>query len=310
MAKRLSVPRLRKGARLRVISPASYPQPDRLRSGIETLRGMGFEVSIGRHALDKFNGCFAGDAEARIEDLHDAFLDRSVDAIVSSRGGYGTNYLLGRIDLDLIRQNPKPLLGYSDLTAIQAWLLDEIGLPSFHAPMAAADFSVFGGVEPDSLLAAVEGRCWSLGEDAGLRTIYPGKAAGILYGGCLTLLAASMGTPYEPRTEGKLLFLEDLNVKLYQLDRLLRQMLLGGKLSGVTGIVFGEMPGCLAEGQTQADLDALVLRVLADLDVPIAAGLRSGHVSRANVTLVFGVEAELDLNRNPALTFLEPATCS
>jgi muramoyltetrapeptide carboxypeptidase len=308
-ASRLRLSSVPRGARIAVVSPASYPQPDRLAKGAEALRRLGFEPVIGKHALSKANGYFAGAAEERVEDLHAAFLDPAVRAILCSRGGYGTNYLLDLLDLDLIRQNPKPFLGYSDMTTIQTWLLDQLGLTAFHAPLVAGDFASDDGVETESFLAAIGGSRWTLDANAGLRTLRPGKATGVLYGGCLTLLAASLGTPWAPRTEGKLLFLEDLNVRPYQLDRLLRQMILAGKFEGVVGVVFGEMFNCLAPGQDSAFLDEMILRVLENVDGPIAIGLRSGHVSHRNVTLAFGVEAELDLEDEPRLAFLEPATC-
>lgn len=300
--KKLSVAPIGKGAHLRVVSPASSPWPERLKRGAEALRELGFAVTLGRHALETAGGGFAGSVDARLDDLHTAFRDPSVDGIISSRGGYGANYLLGRVDLHLVRANPKPFLGYSDLTILQTWLLDTVGLPAFHAPMAAVDFAEPGGVDQAGFMAALGGQGQHFAAEDGLRVLRPGRASGILYGGCLTLLAASMGTPYEPRTEGSLLFLEDLHVKLYQLDRLLRQMLLGGKFSGVAGVIFGEMTQCLAPEETMTDLDAVILRVLEPLGLPIAAGLRSGHVSRRNVTLVFGVPAELDLVGSPHLT--------
>ncbi len=147
-----------------------------------------------------------------------------------------------------------------------------------------------------------------MGEASGLRTLQPGKATGILYGGCLTLLVASLGTPYAPRTEGKLLFLEDRDVKPYQLDRLLRQMILAGKFEGVTGIIFGEMLDCVAPGQKPGISGRGHPAGVGLVPGPIAIGLRSGHVSRRNVTLAFGIEAELDLVRAPVLSFLERAT--
>jgi muramoyltetrapeptide carboxypeptidase len=304
----LTIPAVRRGSRVAVISPASYPQPDRLAKGVETLGHLGFLPSVGRQALSKANHYFAGSALARLEDLHAAFLDPAVGAIFCSRGGYGSNYLLGGLDLGLVREHPKPFIAHSDMTCIQTWLLDQIGLVSFHGPMVAGDFSVPDGVDEPSLLDALGGERWFVGEASGLRTLIPGRATGVLYGGCLTLLAASLGTPYAPRTEGKLLFLEDRDVKPYQLDRLLRQMILAGKFAGVTGIIFGEMLDCVAPGQKNSILDEVILRVLDWFQGPIAIGLRSGHVSRRNVTLAFGIQAELDLVRAPLLSFVERAT--
>jgi muramoyltetrapeptide carboxypeptidase len=304
----LTIPAVRRGSRVAVISPASYPQPDRLAKGVEALGQLGYFPSVGRQALSKANHYFAGSAQARLDDLHAAFLDPAAGAIFCSRGGYGSNYLLGSLDLGLVREHPKPFIAHSDMTCIQTWLLDQIGLASFHGPMVAGDFAAPDGVDEPSLLAALGGERWFVGEASGLRTLIPGKATGVLYGGCLTLLAASLGTPYAPRTEGKLLFLEDRDVKPYQLDRLLRQMILAGKFAGVTGIIFGEMLDCVAPGQQNSILDDVILRVMDWFQGPIAIGLRSGHASRRNVTLAFGIQAELDLVRAPLLSFLERAT--
>jgi muramoyltetrapeptide carboxypeptidase len=304
----LTIPAVRRGSRVAVVSPASYPQPDRLAKGVEALGQLGYFPSVGRQALSKANHYFAGSAQARLDDLHAAFLDPAAGAIFCSRGGYGSNYLLAGLDLGLVREHPKPFIAHSDMTCMQTWLLDQIGLVSFHGPMVAGDFAAPDGVDEPSLLAALGGERWFVGEASGLRTLIPGKATGVLYGGCLTLLAASLGTPYAPRTEGKLLFLEDRDVKPYQLDRLLRQMILAGKFAGVTGIIFGEMLDCVAPGQQNSILDDVILRVLDWFQGPIAIGLRSGHASRRNVTLAFGIQAELDLVRAPLLRFIERAT--
>jgi muramoyltetrapeptide carboxypeptidase len=305
---RLPIPAVTPPSKVAIVSPASYPQAETLARGIEAIRELGYLPQLGPNALNKAGGYFAGTAPERLLDLHAAFADREVRAIVCSRGGYGSNYLLHGIDLDLIRANPKPLICYSDMTCMQTWLLDRIGLTSIHGPMAAADFSHKDGVDLVSFRAALAGELWSLGEQAGLRILRPGKASGVLYGGCLTLLAASLGTPYAPQTEGKLLFLEDLAVKPYQLDRLLRQMLLAGKFDRVVGIIFGEMLQCVPPAQNPELMDEMILRILGPLAIPIAIGLRSGHVSRCNVTLAFGIMAELDLTAEPRLSFLEPAT--
>ena len=304
----LTIPAVRRGARVSVISPASYPQPDRLALGVESLTRMGYLPSVGRQALSKANHYFAGSAQARLEDLHAAFLDPTVGAILCSRGGYGSNYLLSRVDLGLLREHPKPFVAHSDMTCMQTWLLDQIGLISFHGPMVAGDFSRPDGVDDISLQSALGGERWFVDETSGLRTLLPGKANGVLYGGCITLLAASLGTPYAPRTEGKLLFLEDRDVKPYQLDRLLRQLILAGKFEGVTGIIFGEMLDCVAPGQNPGMLDEVILRVFDWFQGPIGIGLRSGHVSRRGVTLAFGIAAELNLVRAPLLSFVERAT--
>jgi muramoyltetrapeptide carboxypeptidase len=133
---------------------------------------------------------------------------------------------------------------------------------------------------------------------------------GILYGGCLSIIASLIGTPFEPRTEGTLLFLEDTGAKPYQIDRMLWQMRQAGKFDGVRGIIFGEMLDCTSPGAPEELLDETILHFFGDFDGPIAIGLRSGHVSRHNVTLTFGVEAELRTTGEPQLCFMEPAVAA
>lgn len=296
------------GARIAIVAPASSAQPERITRGIEALRGLGYDAFAAEHAYGKHPPYFSGSAEDRLADLHLAFADPTVAAIICARGGFGSNYLLADLDLDLIRSHPKPFFAYSDMTTLQTWLLDQTGLVAFHGPMCAADFSLQNGVHLESFTAAITGSSFAVGTELGMRVLRPGRTRGTLYGGCLSILAASLGTPYAPQTEGKLLFLEDRGEKPYRIDRLLRQMVLSGKFAGVRGFVFGEMLDCAND---PAQLDEVILRVLADFDVPIAIGLRSGHVSRGNVTLPFGVEAELILDSaSPQLQILEPAVSS
>jgi muramoyltetrapeptide carboxypeptidase len=275
--------------------------------GLEALRAIGYAPQGSDHILTRGPLYFAGTPEMRLRDLHHAFADDEVRAIFSTRGGYGSNYLLDALDLDLIAESAKPLIGYSDLTAVQLWLLDQIELPAFHGPMVAADFAREDGVHLPSLQAALGGRTYSVGTAEGMRTLHPGRARGTLYGGCLSILVALLGTPYEPQTEGKLLFLEDLNARPYQIDRMLWQLRQAGKLDGVKGIVFGEMLDCVSPGAAPELLDEVILRVFDDFQGPIAIGLRSGHVSRSNVTLTFGVEAEVQAANQAELHLLEPA---
>jgi len=294
-------------AAVAVVSPASTPRKERVESGLEALRALGYAPHAAEHALTRGPLYFAGTPQMRLSDLHHAFADDALRAIFSTRGGYGANYLLEGLDLDLIAESAKPLVGSSDLTAPQLWLLDQIGLPAFHGPMLSADFSRPDGVHVASLRAALGGHPYDVGPSEGMRTLHPGRAKGTLYGGCLSILVALLGTPYEPQTEGKLLFLEDTGVKPYQVDRMLWQLLQAGKLDGVRGIVFGEMLDCNSPGAPAELLDEVILRVLADFRGPIAIGLRCGHVSHSHVTLTFGVEAELRAAEEAHLQLLEAA---
>ncbi|MGC2617953.1 MAG: LD-carboxypeptidase [Acidobacteriaceae bacterium] len=304
----LTPPSVPTGAKIAVVSPASSAQPDRITAGIEQLRALGYNPVASQHAYAKHAPYFSASVEDRLLDLHAAFKDPEVKTIICTRGGYGSNYLLPHIDLDLIRANPKPFFAYSDHTAIQTWINDQTGLVSFHGPMAAADFSRADGVHLESFHAALTGSPITVTAEQGIRTLRPGHARGTLYGGCLSILTASLGTKYAPQTEGKLLFLEDVATKPYQIDRMLRQMILSGKFEGVRGFLFGEMLDCASPGADPNLLEHVILRVLEDFHVPIAIGLRSGHVSHGNVTLPMGIEAELALNNEqPQLQILEPA---
>jgi len=290
-----------------VVSPASTPQAERVERGFEALRAIGYTPRASEHLLARGPHYFAGTAEMRLGDLHHAFADDEVRAIFCTRGGYGSNYLLEELDLDLMAESAKPLVGSSDLTALQLWLLDQIQMPSFYGPMLSADFSREDGVHLPSLRAALTGQLYSVGAAEGLRTLRSGEAKGTLYGGCLSVLVSTLGTPYEPQTEGKLLFLEDVNVKPYQVDRLLWQLREAGKLDGVRGFIFGEMLDCVSPGAAAGLLDEVILRVLENFKGPIAIGLRCGHVTRQNVTLTLGVDAELRAASHAELRLQEMA---
>jgi muramoyltetrapeptide carboxypeptidase len=296
------------GARIAVVSPASSARPDRITRGLEVLWSLGYDAVASEHALGKHPPYFSGTPEERLADLHRAFTDPEVAAIICTRGGYGSNYLLDGLDLDLIRRHPKPFIAYSDMTAMQTWLLDQTGLASFHGPMVAADFSVPDGVHVESFRAAMTAGVVEVGAEQGMRILRPGRAQGVMYGGCLSILTASLGTRFAPQTEGKLLFLEDVGTKPYQIDRILRQMILAGKFEGVRGFIFGEMLNCGSRGADPHLLQQVIVSLLEPFNVPIAIGLHSGHVSGGNVTLPFGIEAELNLESDqPLLRYLEPA---
>ncbi len=271
------------------------------------LTALGFAPRLGACAGERRPLYFAGNREQRLCDLHAAFADEGSSAVMCLRGGYGSNYLLDGLHLDAIAAHPKPFFAYSDLTGVQLRLLDEVGLPAFHGPMVAADFYRTDGVHCDSFFAALAGKPYTVDAGEGLRTLKPGLVRGTLYGGCLSILVSLLGTPWEPKTEGTLLFLEDLGAKPYQVDRMLWQLRRAGKLEAVKGFIFGEMLDCVSPGAAPDLLDQAILSALDSFPGPIAIGLRSGHVSRHNVTLTFGVEAELNADDNPKLQLLEPA---
>ena len=297
----------KEGAGIGIVAPASFARQDRIDDGLKALRALSFAPRLSEPAQARGPLFFAGTPEQRLKDLHAAFSDSETQMLMSLRGGYGSNYLLDGVDLDVIRKHPKPFFAYSDLTGLQLHLLDKIGLPAFHGPMMAADLYLEDGVHLPSFLAAIHGEPYRLGAAEGLRNLKPGSAGGTLYGGCLSILVSLLGTPWEPQTEGKLLFLEDTGAKPYQIDRMLWQLRNAGKLEGVAGIIFGEMLDCGSPGAEPDLLEQVIRRALADYDGPVAFGLRSGHVSRQNATLTFGVEAELQLAEETHLNILEPA---
>lgn len=295
------------GAGISVISPASFAMAERVEGGMERLRQLGFSPHLETNARKRGPLYFAGSPSERLADLHAAFSSHETSIVAALRGGYGSNYLLRDVDLALITQHPKPFFAYSDMTALQLRLLDQLGLPAFHGPMVAADLYLEDGVHLESFQSALGGRPYSVGGAEGLRTLRPGTARGTLYGGCLSILVALIGTPWEPATEGKLLFIEDVGAKPYQVDRMLWQLRHAGKLDGVRGIIFGEMLDCTSPGAPADLLENAILSALEGLEIPIAIGLRSGHVSRQNVTLIFGIEAELETGDDARLVLMEPA---
>ena len=294
------------GAGVSVIAPASFAREERVERGLAALRALGFQPALGMSAAERGPLYFAGSSTKRLADLHAAFADEASSIVMCLRGGYGSNYLLGGLDVQTIARHPKPFFAYSDLTGVQLRLLDAIGLIAFHGPMLAADFYLENGVHLPSFHAALNGEAYSVGAGEGLRTLKPGSARGTLYGGCLSIVVSLLGTQWEPETEGKLLFLEDVGVKPYQIDRMLWQLRMAGKLDGVCGIILGEMLDCVSPGAAPELLAEAILNALDGIDVPIAIGLRSGHVSRQNVTLRFGVEAELVAGAETRLNLHQP----
>jgi muramoyltetrapeptide carboxypeptidase len=292
-----------------VISPASTPKRELVERGLAELEALGYHVKLGRHALASGPLYYAGSLKDRLEDLHAAFSDTTVDGIICTRGGWGSAELLPHLNANLIRANAKAFIGYSDHSSLHSWFQNEASLVTFYAPMVAADFARENGVELTSWHNTFSGKSdWSLGVADGLRVIQPGVATGNLLGGCISILAASLGTPYATQLGGSVLFLEDIGTKPYQWDRLLLHLRYAGRLEGVKGIVFGDMAQCVPD-EEQALLERAIRHGLRGFEGPVAIGLRCGHVNGPNLSLPLGVSVRLDLSDadNPQISFLEPA---
>jgi muramoyltetrapeptide carboxypeptidase len=308
---RIKPPALQPGDTVGIIAPASNIKWEPLDVGCKALEKFGYKPFYLDSITEK-NLYFAGSADRRARELEEMFTRDDVRAIVCARGGYGANYLLNALNLDKIKAHPKIFVGYSDVTSLLTYISDSTGLVTFHGPMVTRDFAHSDGVELPTWEAALSGASeWKIdfGPESGAKPLVAGSAEGILYGGCLSMLAASLGTPYEIHTEGTILFIEDVAAKPYQIDRMLMQLKLAGKLADVRGIVFGEMLECVQNKDQDYTLEEVVLRLVGDLGIPVAYGLRSGHVSRCNITLPLGVRAALNVGkREGSLRILESTT--
>jgi muramoyltetrapeptide carboxypeptidase len=302
---------LRPGDAVGIVAPASNIKRELLEKGCEHLRQLGYTPLYFDSIFEK-DWYFAGSVDRRARELEEMFVRPDVRAILCGRGGYGANYLLGELDPSKIAGHPKIFVGYSDVTTLLTCFADSAGFVTFHGPMVTKDFALDDGVDLPSWEAALGGvATWEVdgGPDCSVESLVEGSAEGILYGGCLSLLVASLGTPHEIRTSGTILFLEDINARPYQIDRMLMQLKLSGKLEGVKGIVFGEMLDCLQTKDQGYTLQEVILRIVGSLGIPVAYGLRSGHVTRKNITLPIGVRAALEVKEGGSrLKILEAAT--
>jgi muramoyltetrapeptide carboxypeptidase len=287
-----------------VVAPASAIDREHLERGVAALGRLGFKVKVSRHALDRA-GILAGTDDVRARELAAFFADPAVDAIFAARGGYGAGRLLPLLDFDAIARTPKVFLGFSDATFILNALVARAGMVAFHGPMVAMDFA--RGLTEASLrhlrrLLGGELVNFELQARAAPR---PGVAEGDVVGGCLSMVAATMGTPYAPPFNGSILFLEDTGEKAYRIDRMLVHLRQAGVFDRVAAVVFGALrPPEGSEAEHRMIQDCIVEQA-ASLDCPVLSGIEAGHGS-ANFTIPFGVRARVDASTR-TLTFLEPA---
>ncbi|MBW4791436.1 S66 peptidase family protein [Pseudomonas tolaasii] len=287
-----AVPALRAEGTIGLIAPAGPAALDIEKAG-QWMRARGFELRIFPGVYER-DGYLAGSDDVRLRDLHAAFADPEIDAIFCLRGGYGTPRLLDRLDFDLLRANPKPFVGYSDITALHLAISRYAGFVTFHGPMLNAD--LLGEKQQpteSSLLSMLRGDLGAGSELAHpvaypLATVEPGIACGRLLGGNLSMIAAVMGTAYELDAEGIILLIEDVNEPIYRIDRLLTHLRLAGKLAQVAGVLVGDVAGV-----DKLALEKLLKQTFEPLCVPVLSGWRSGHCD-PNLTLPMGALVRLD----------------
>jgi muramoyltetrapeptide carboxypeptidase len=301
-------PALKSGDRIAIVAPASPFARDAFEAGLSELRALGFEPVFEDSVFDR-RTYLAGAAESRAAALQKAWTDPSVAGIVAARGGYGSVHLLPLLNQRIFSAAAKAFIGYSDTTSLLTWLNQACGVVAFHGPMLEGRFAEGDrGYDRDTFT-----RSLCRAEPVGaithprLETINPGEGSGMLVGGTLSMLAASLGTPYAFNPpHGCVLFLEDVAERPYRLDRMLTQLRLAGILTRVSAIVFGVMAGCEEPGGIPTPRD-VIAELLADFPGPVLFGLPSGHTDGPTLTLPFGVRARVVANGQPELVIEEAA---
>lgn len=308
--------RLFPGDKVGLITPGSYIPDAGYEKAINNLTQLGLQVIPGRYVREK-RGFTAGTDAQRLEDLHTFFEDPSVKAIWCARGGYGCSRLLPFINYDLVRKNPKIIIGYSDITALLQAIFLQTGLVGFHGPVAGATWTPYTkqhikGVLFDSFtnpytINLAEEELTPEKEHFKPYSIYPGTVTGRLMGGNVSLLAALAGTPFAFDATDKLFFMEDIDERPYSLDRMFTQLRQSANLHKAKGLILGVFEGCNPKKDEESlSLKETIFDRLSDLNVPAVYGLSFGHVPN-NFTLPIGIMAELD-TENKTLTYLESAT--
>jgi muramoyltetrapeptide carboxypeptidase len=312
--KRIKPKRLKKGDTIGLIAPGSSVTEEKFNKAVTNLEKLRFNVHYTKNIMAK-RGYLAGTDEQRLHDLHFMFNNPKIDGIWCIRGGYGCGRLLPKIDYSLIRKNPKPLIGYSDVTALLQAIFYKTGLIGFHGPVAVSDFTEYATtqfqavlMEPRSPFQINNAPENDKKEDAAFQTkvIKSGKAKGQIVGGNLSLISSLAGTKYQLNVKGKIVFLEDIGERPYRIDRMLTQLLQSCNLKSAAGIALGIFDDCEAkEGSDSLTLMETLEDRLSDLEIPVIYGLSFGHIAD-QFTFPIGIEAELDTEKQ-SITLLEKA---
>lgn len=312
-------PRLAKGDTVGLITPASglFETEQTKIEAQEKMEALGFKVKFGKN-VNKRWGYLAGTDDERIADLHDFFLDDQIKAIIAIRGGYGTCRLLKKIDYQLIKKHPKIILGYSDITSLLIAIHKITGLVTFHGPVAISTFTEFTQkyfyktLTETTPVGEIEDAPYeeNLQQSNRVWTMRGGKAKGRITGGNLTLICASLGTPFEIDTKDRILFIEEVGEEPYDLDRMLTQLYNAGKLDHCAGVVFDRMTKVKTASHLPAYSSSLSVEdVLKDrfkeYNYPVCFGLSLGHIKNKPI-LPLGITAEFDAD-NGKISLLENA---
>lgn len=280
-----------------MIAPGAAVDESRLDAGVAFLERSGFQTRVGS-AVRLRHGYLAGTDQQRADDLHAAFADPQVRAILTARGGYGSGRLLPLLDRELIRAHPKIFVGHSDISFLLNHFTQDLDLVTFHGPMVLNLPEQLIGREALLAMLSRERMGWQLNAP---EIVQPGTAEGRLVGGCLSIVCAALGTPFAVDTRDGLLFLEEVNEKPFRIDRMLTQLWQAGAFEGVAGVIFGEMVGCTAGESERTTVRDVIAGAFSRARFPVAFGVASGHGSGA-FTLPLGVRARLAGER---LTLLE-----
>ncbi|MCE2502680.1 MAG: LD-carboxypeptidase [Chlorobi bacterium] len=297
---------LKEGSTIGIVAPASGVNRGDITSAVVSLQRLGFNVKTGKHLTRGF-GYLAAKDEVRAEEFMKFVCDPEIDCVMAVRGGYGVMRILPMLDFDVIRANPKVIIGYSDITALVNAVYQKSRLIAFHGPVATSEFDAYSvdsfrrtlmETEPPGKFAESDEYSGSRFSEAKASTIVSGKATGRLVGGNLSLVSDVMGTPYEIDLQGKILFLEEIAEEPYRVDRMLTQLALSGQLAQCAGVAFGRFRKCEAprgggEFTVSLSLEQVIRRALEPLEIPTLYGLSIGHISK-KLTVPIGGLATLD----------------
>ncbi len=289
-------PLLSPGDTVGLITPASFITEEQLKQATKNIKSLGLKPFFCDSISDR-KGYFAGSDKQRLKELHRMYAEKNVKAVICVRGGYGTTRLLEKIDYNLIKKNPKPLIGYSDITALLNAVYLKTKLPAFHGTNAAGEFTDYTSENFVKMFFET-----SENIDTGIFAdhkkdafvINSGNACGKLTGGNLALITSTLGTPFEIKTENKILFLEDIAEAPYKIDRMLTQLISAGKFKKVKGVIFGKFSGCEAKDKDSSfSLREVITERIKPLKIPGIYGFSFGHIKNRAV-LPVGVNACFD----------------